>query len=97
MGARFCDEPDCLRVAVRGGKCRGHYARVERGRRSSAPVRERLNPREALFEAVYALADADAESEAAYRAARERFLYHGRRFFRPACGACKGCGKGGGG
>lgn len=96
MRRAYCDEDECLLPAERGGKCRGHAARAERGKVRAGPLRERLSSWEQLHAALLAVADADAEDDAAYRRAVNLFRYHGQRYFCPADCARKGCGRSGG-
>lgn len=69
----YCDEPECLRKAVRNGKCWGHVKQLQRRGRTGRLAEKPVDPRERVLEALYALADVDAEDDRAYRRAERRF------------------------
>ena len=95
MGRTYCDEDECLLPAERGGKCRGHAARAERGKITAGPLRPRLTTWALFHEAVLQLADCDPEDDSAYHRAEALVRYHGRRFFCPPDCGRKGCGRSG--
>jgi hypothetical protein len=65
--ARLCDDPDCIREAHSGGKyCAAHAKRLERGDKSSAPIRERLSLRGRVLQLCIDIADADSENDDDY-------------------------------
>jgi hypothetical protein len=96
MHRAYCDVDECLLEAERNGKCRGHHAQVERGRRARGQLREALSPWQAFHRAVLLLADCDAEDDAEYHRREALVRYHGRRYFCPldctrkACGGLRG-------
>ncbi len=68
----FCSLPDCDRPLFRLGLCQAHCKQLQRGQ-VLHPIKERLSPAEAALVAALELADADAENDKAWLAARERF------------------------
>ncbi len=69
----YCRGPECEKEAARDGLCWAHLKQLERTGRTK-PVKDRpADAEERLFEASLALADADAEDDRAFRAAKRRF------------------------
>ena len=72
-GMGYCKAEDCFREVFANGLCRAHEMQRYRGR-PLHPIKSRPeSAKHRLEEAALELADADAENDGAYVAARRRF------------------------
>lgn len=81
----FCSFPECDEPVFRDELCSTHTKQQQRGKALS-PIQERLTPKQKLFEAVIAWADADSCDEEAYSEKERALLYAARVYGKGSTG-----------
>ena len=67
-GVAYCETPDCLKKAEKGGRCATCRKALQQGRRATAEHREKLSVRGYVLEAAIALANAGDDDQDFHRA-----------------------------
>lgn len=76
-----CAFPDCTEDAQRYGLCWGHAKQKQRGR-PLTPLREVLNPKEAVLAAAVDWVEVDSEDDDAYQRAEQAVLARAESWLR---------------
>jgi hypothetical protein len=84
MADSYCTVGDCERPTREGRRlCEAHEKRLQRGQPLTAPLAERLSPKERLLEAARRWVESDAEDDGEYER-NERAVLRAAKAFGPA-------------